>query len=522
VTKPPCRSLLPLSLLGTAAVGLAAFVPGSASASGAHTHGPIAVSAGTSEERRAAREQERAARSEERVNRAEERRAARAQKRAAQRGGRLGSASAGPSEPGLPPGEAGTGTPREAGTSPDGSDGRGCKLSIEASSHQITAGEPVTVSGRLNCPTRTNATGRVITILQGQQPRHALGAAALSNVGTATTEADGSFSFTPPGLATNTVFRVREGHHGAHTAVKVAPAVTLNTPTPAAQLSSVSGRVHAGGPSRTTFSGTVSPIQAGALVALQVAYASNGEQWHPVAFGHVGADGTYAITHGFRTSGEANVRVVVHPKGPNVVAASAALAYDVPDTQNPQLTINASADPLAYGQSVAISGVAVGATNQPVTLLARGQGKALAVVAQTTTDASGDYTFSQAPEQNTYYTVKSAATKSVMLFEGVEIALTSDPTPSTVQAGQQVVFSGALAPAATGQQIYLERTTPSGLGFHVVAVGTVSSDSTYSITYTFSSASSSVMRILAPANAHNQASAGKPFTVAVTPATVDA
>ena len=155
-------------------------------------------------------------------------------------------------------------------------------------------------------------------------------------VGTATTEANGSYQLTPPAFDTDTAFTVRaERSLGAHTQVKVAPKVTIAGPALGAQLSTRGD--HASGAARNTFTftGTVSPAPAGGRVALQREYAASGEQWRTIAFATIGPEGQYSITHSFSSPGEVSVRVVVHPRGPILAAASEPLSYDIAQAQNP-------------------------------------------------------------------------------------------------------------------------------------------------------------------------------------------
>ena len=103
--------------------------------------------------------------------------------------------------------------------------------------------------------------------------------------------------------------------------------------------------------------------------------------------------------------------------------------------------------------------------------------------------------------------------------------LTAGVSPGTeqagkllTQAGKQLTFSGTLVPAHTGQAVYLEREDASGIGFHVVDVGTVDAAFSYSIVDTFSDVATCVMRIRVPANSESQGSTSEPFTILVTPA----
>ena len=334
-------------------------------------------------------------------------------------------------------------------------------------------------------------------------------------LGVATTETDGSYKISSPALETNTTFRVRVGNRGARTVVKVAPVITLSGPSPAAVLSTVGARP-LGRSARVPFSGSVNPGDTGGRVSLQVAYAASGEQWRTVSFGSVGADGSYSVTHRFRTAGQASVRVLVHIRGRNIVAASETLTYEVALAQNPKLTISSSADPVTYGQPATISGVAAEAAEEPVTLLVRTHGS-FAPVATTTTDASGNYSFLETPTQSTYYRVSVRAIHSTVLYEGVKRALTPDPLPSTAQAGTPVTFTGVLTPADEGQTAYVERENACGVGFHIVASATIGAGG-YSITHIFANAGSYTMRIRVPGDPALQATTSAPFSFEVTPA----
>lgn len=523
------RSLAPFALVSAAALLLVLCLPVYATAMperpreaerAAHAQERAARKAARAEERaarRAARARERTARAEERATR----RATRAEERAARRAAREGSAESvkGPSE--TSPGPAGEATP----TSPPGESGTqtspdalgGCHVSVNSTPGRITAGETVSLSGKLACPNGESVANQPVTVYQALS---GAGASGRSIAGTAVTQEDGSYQLAPAAFTTNTVFFARSQRaHGAHTVVKVAPAVTLGGPPAVAQLATAGGYAHAGARNRATFTGTVSPTEAGALVALQIEYTATGEHWRPVAFGHVGPGGSYSITHGFRAPGLASIRVVVHPRGhDNVLAASEPLSYVISQAQNPRLTINTSADPISYGQSVTIGGVAAGAANQPVTLAARTPGGAFAAVATSTTDAGGSYSFTQSPLQSTSYKVTVATTMSTVLFEGVKFLLSTGSEPSTAEAGQALTFTGTLAPVDAGQVVHLERRSPSGIGFSVVGAGTVNADSTFSITYMAHTVGTYTMRIKVPAGSGIEGTASDPFSVQVTPA----
>jgi hypothetical protein len=489
------RSGLPLALLSAAALMPALLAPIPASAEGA----------GASERsaQRESRELQRASRAEERAARTQERRATREQERAARRAARTQERAARPS--------ASRGSGGEAAAA-----AAGCRGTIEATAAHITAGETVTLFGKLTCPAGTSVAKRQVTV---DQRAHGAGASSFSTLGVATTEEDGSYKLTPLAFDTNTTFRVRVGNHGARTVVKVAPVVTLSGPSPAAKLSTAGGGRSFGGRSaRVTFNGTVTPADDGARVSLQVAYAATGEQWRTVGFADVGADGSYSVAHSFRTAGQASVRVLVHLHKQSLVAASEALTYEVAQAQNPKLTIQSSPAPIAYGQPVTISGTAAEAPAKTVTLLARTGSGDFAPAATATTDASGNYSFTEALSQSTYYRVSDADTRSTVLFVGVRRTLAADPLPSTLPAGQQVTFTGSVTPADEGLPVYAERENASGTGFHIVASASVDGAGTYSIVHAFTNAGSYVMRIRVPGGSTYQATTSAPFSFEVTPA----
>ena len=254
-------------------------------------------------------------------------------------------------------------------------------------------------------------------------------------------------------------------------------------------------------------------------MSLEREFSVADEAWRPIGHGAVASNGTYSITHTFVAPGSESVRVVVGARSMQA-SASQALSFVVSQRQNPQLTIETSADPLSYGQSVTISGRAAGDADAAVTLLARVHGGGFEPIAKASTDAAGDYVFPpQSPQQSTFYKVRSARASSSELIEGVKPLLPlPQVSPTSVQEGQPLTFSGSIAPDRSGHVFYLEREGVLGLGFRVVAVGTFASGPTFSLEYAPSSAGTQVFRIDVPGNSEDQAVASAPITVQVTPA----
>lgn len=389
-----------------------------------------------------------------------------------------------------------------------------CQISLEASAPRVSAGSSLTLSGKLQCAAAADLAAQPVLVLQRER------AAGMSEVATASTAADGSFQVSDLTITANTIFIARApGGQRARVAVKLAPLVTLSGPT-GAQLATRSG-VGAPGArhNRFTFTGTVTPAAGGERVTLQRQYGASDEQWHPIAFARVDDNGTFSISHGFRTPGEVSVRVVVHPKG-EIAGASEPLTYMVAQAQNPQLTIASSVDPVSSGQPVKITGVALGAPGQALKLLARTPGHPFAPIAETSTDEDGAYEFSVSPLQSTTYRVSSATTLSTPLFEGVKYDLTLSAAPSSVAAGTPLSLSGTLLPAHPGQIVFLERENLSGTGFRLLDSAIVEADGSFTIAHTFTRQGSSTLRVRVPADAASQGSTSPPFVLAVSaPAT---
>jgi hypothetical protein len=405
-----------------------------------------------------------------------------------------------------------------------------CVISMQVAPSHIVAGDPVIVFGALRCANPATVGGQEVKLYA-----HLAGVPGFTVVQTATTEGSGFYEFSPADgtIETNRSFFVRS--HGARSAtrpVRVAAQVTLSGPA--------EGQLLTGYPNRVTFTGSVSPADAGARVILQRQNALTGNQWRHIDSGVVEASGDFTIVHTFVVPGDANIRVLVRSQRRNVPSESNLLAYSVSQAQNPELTIQASADPIAFGETVTISGKRGDDARQSVTLMdrtARQQG--FAPVAQTTTNAAGEYSFpAQSPVNSTFYRVIGSTCviaphpprhviqrcgahhglSSAVLYEGVKDVLTAQASPSTVQAGQSVAFSGTISPEHAGHIVYLERQNARGPGFHVIQVAIVGAGSTYSIVHRLYDTGTKVLRVSIPGGPDNEGAVSQPFTIQVTPA----
>jgi hypothetical protein len=385
-----------------------------------------------------------------------------------------------------------------------------CRIRMYVVPWRISEGEPVTVFGRLLCRAPASAGGQVVRLFH-----HLRGVPGFTYVQSTTTDANGFYQFqnADAPVETSRLFHVRS--HWAESAnrgVRVAPQVTLSGPPEGTQILT-------GSPNQVTFTGTVNPVDVGARVILQRQNALTGGEWRRIDVGRVQEGGKFSIAHTFVVPGDASLRVVVRSEGRNVPGESNVLSYEISQAQNSDLTIEASANPISYGQSVVLDGTLAGGANQPVTLLAHiATQPGFVPVAQATTDGSGKYAFpAQAPVNSTFYEVQGAGKTSAVLFEGVKYLLAAQVSASTVQAGQTLTFTGSVAPGNPGHVVYVQRRDASG-DFHIVAVGALSAQSTFSIVHQVYGTGSQVFRVYVPGGPANEGTASQPFTINVTPA----
>jgi hypothetical protein len=399
----------------------------------------------------------------------------------------------------------------------------GCQIGATVAPRFIETGESTVVFGQLTC-TSTPVAGQAVTVFANP----AGGATPASAIGTTTTDEHGNYAFTTPALQSNSqLYASADGAQSARGAVKVSPKVTLTGPADGSQLFTGGGpfiRAHLrrhGLSNKVVFSGSVSPEDVGATVALQREGSVGAEDWHRIGRStRVGQGGTYAISHTFGVPGDANIRVVVRSHHLNAPGASEPLSYEISQAQNPDLTIESSADPISYGQPVTIGGKLAATAPMTVTLLARTRLQHdFTPVTSTTSGADGSYSFTgQTPKQSTFYKVTAAGKASSRLFEGVRYGLTASASASSVAAGTPVTLSGTVTPGHEGHPVYLQVQSGTGIGFHTVEVGKVAADGTYAIAHTFFTVGPRKLRIRVPGDPENQGAASPSVALEVTPA----
>jgi len=202
----------------------------------------------------------------------------------------------------------------------------GCSITLQAP-EVAAAGAPLALSGAIGCAEAQAESGQTVTLYQ-----KLVGTPGFQPVATATSEAGGAFHLALAALEGNSVFYALAGDaRSARSRVQAAPAITIAAPAAGAVLPSERGHASsatappAGG--AVTFTGTVSPADAGTTVALQRELGD--DRWQRIATGHVQPDGDYSVVHAFGRAGKITLRVLVRSHGRFMTSASAPATYTV-------------------------------------------------------------------------------------------------------------------------------------------------------------------------------------------------
>ena len=385
-------------------------------------------------------------------------------------------------------------------------------LTIAATPNPITAGEGVLIYGAMRGQNNGNQ--------QVQLYHHLAGIPGYSLISTTTTNPQGFYEFTrAEGIVmTNRSWFVRSAGfiHSRTIYETVQAVVTLNENMGTA----VTGQA-------VQFSGTVTPSHAGQEVLLQ--RENNAGGWGTIASGQLDSTSSFNISRAFGRAGDYTLRAVFPGDLRNARGASDAVTLDVQQQQVPGFTINSSNPIISDGQSITISGVLdmPGSTtvepNTEVTLFGKAYGGPMQAIETTTTGTDGSYSFPApsapplAPTTNTAYKVVTTLAPrrhTAVLFEGVSDVITMTASPTTVQVGQPVTFSGNVTPNNAGQLVYLQRLDPAGQ-WVIVGEHYINPDGSYSFTRVFGEQGTAQFRTRVFGDGYNIGAASTPVTVTV-------
>jgi hypothetical protein len=391
-------------------------------------------------------------------------------------------------------------------------------VTIAATPNPILAGESVLIYGQL---TGANTAGQTIDLYHRIDPSH-----AFTLVSTTKTLANGFYEFaraegvvttdrswfvTAPGLSGNV--------HSRTVHERVYALVSLMASQPPTANGYLTNRP-------VVFSGKVTPNHAGERVLLQVQNSSSGgDDWKTLKSGRLGPGSTYAIDYRFRDPGAYDVRVAFGGDDRNIASVSDTTTVLVQQAEVPGFTINTSAPIIAYGTQATITGTLdLPGTTTPdpgvsVTLWGHTDNAAWHTISTQNTSTAGGYSFTVNPPNNTAYQVRTTFTPparryTAVLFEGVRDVVSISASSTTSTVGGKVTFQGSVSPDKAGHVIYLERLGADG-DYHIVAIGVVKRDSTYSFTWKFGYPGSHTFRVRISGGPENVGGASAPVTVNV-------
>lgn len=290
--------------------------------------------------------------------------------------------------------------------------------------------------------------------------------------------------------------------------------VTINAPTTAFTNQNVA------------IVGQVAPNHASERVLLERQIGGARNDFRVVGTTRLDASSNYRFVERSRIARDYTLRVVFPGDRRNLAGVSDEVSIAVSQNQNPAFTLNASANPITVGQGDMLTGtLAASATqsnsNVAVTLFQRAFNSRVFTVAQNgTTDASGNYTFTVQPANNTVYSVRTASGQHTrQLFLGVRDSVTITPSSTTSTVAGSVTFTGTVAPTKVGHSIELQRQGPDG-DYFTVATSRLGSTSSYSFTRTFGTPGMKVYRVRETGGPDNEGGVSPSLTITVSPPTL--
>ena len=156
---------------------------------------------------------------------------------------------------------------------------------------------------------------------------------------------------------------------------------------------------------------------------------------------------------------------------PLIATADHKPGHQSPPKGTGNLTITATPNPVLFGRSVTISGRLRGGDNSGKTIVLQhdpfpyGATYNPQQVAQTTTNAQGDYTFTVGPRVNTNYRTVAKIepeARSDNRTVGVRMRITRRVSDRTPERGQLVTFRGTVKPNHNGRRVAIQRRRSTG------------------------------------------------------------
>jgi hypothetical protein len=391
-----------------------------------------------------------------------------------------------------------------------GNAGAGAAQSIAINALPATSieGQPVVIYGRLS----SRARGQEVTLYSHLHSARPHAKPFYLPVARTRSGRSGYYAFRlPAGIVTsNRLWKV--------IVAKLVSSVALHQGVmPEATLTASSSATDTASP--VLLSGTVTPAESQNQVLIQSQVGSNGSAWHTLVTVRLDRQSRFQLRQPFSLPGTYELRALIAPTSANVETVTDVVTEVVQQAQDPDFTIAPSSSVVSPGQTATITGnvfqpnSSVPEADAVVNLWAHVHGSPYVKLAQTTTDASGHYSFRTAPTQTETYEVRAApqgSRHSAQAVIGVQSSVTISAS-SRSWVGRKLTVSGNVGPGAVGNQVILQMLGPHA-AWVAVANGVVQSNSTYRIEYTIGARGKDVFRVLLPGgpsfvSAHSAAAA---------------
>jgi hypothetical protein len=389
---------------------------------------------------------------------------------------------------------------------------RGRALTIHNSPQSIVAGDPVLICGRLLGQDSAN---QPIVLWHRINPQ-----TGFTIISRSRTDSSGRYEFTRANgiVETNRSWYVTGPalSHSKTVHEQVSAEVTLS---PSSTQAITRHPI--------TLAGQVTPGHAGEPIEIQAQQgSSNG--WATIKTARLSAASTYSVAVAWRFAGPRNLRAVFAGDARNTRGVSAVSSVVVEQAEVPDFTIQSNSPIVTNQTPVSITGDLLTASGvaEPagvsVALYASQPGKNDWSEIQTTaTGAGGAYGFTVQGSTNELYQARTTFTPvraSAVVFQGVQDVVSITSSATTAVVGQQLTFSGNVAPGKPGDAVYLERLGKDG-NWHIVKSSTLDQASDYSIGWTFGTPGDRQVRVQVLGDPENVtgASATVPITVTLPP-----
>jgi phospholipase C len=203
-------------------------------------------------------------------------------------------------------------------------------------------------------------------------------------------------------------------------------------------------------------------------------------------------------------------------RAPRVCRVTGHPAVHRPPAPSRCLSIGAFPNPSTAGQPITISGRLLGSRHAHalVLLWRRLPGsKRFRPSAATRTNRSGRYSLTALVDGNRWWYVTARGFRSRTVHQRVGALMTLTSSATRAAPGDQVTFSGTVAPSHAGEQVALQELGPTG--WQPVAQTVLDQTSSFALSYAFSSEGTYQLRAYLRWDAHNINSLSPPVTVTV-------